>query len=461
MRTIAVIGAGFSGSMVAAGLLRAGGTRVLLFERRAAFGPGLAYSTPCAAHLLNVPVGRMSAFPDEPDDFLRWGLAQGHAWTGGTFAPRREYGRYLQDTLNAAEALARAPLVRISGEVVACRHTPDGFHIEWTAPDGSPRAPLAAEAAVLALGNFPPAHPAPMLAALEPALYAPDPWADAALDGIEPTSPVLLVGTGLTMLDVVLSLLERGHRAPIHALSRRALLPQPHRAHPRPANYTPPPGVDRWQPTAAAMLRNVRREIAAAGRRGVDWREVITSLRAVTPSLWRSLPLSERARFLRHLRPYWEVVRHRSAPSVDGRIQELMMDGRLSIHAGRLVGAEPAPGGIDARLAPRSGGVARSIRVARIVNCTGPRTDPARAGSALLTQLLSDGMAKPDPLGQGVATDEAGRVLSADGPPTPGLWLVGPMAKGAAWEITAVPELRGHAASVAAALAPGMVSAGA
>lgn len=465
METVAIIGAGFCGTMVAAHLLRAGGLRVVLFERGGTFGPGLAYSTATAAHLLNVPAGRMSALADVPDDFLRWGLSQGHHWSGGTFAPRREYGKYLQDALNAAEGLGRGTLERVTAEVVSCR--PNAGGVEVTAKGEAGRGASVvtmASACVLALGNFPPASVHPGLAGLPAACYAADPWAAGALEGLEATGPVLLVGTGLTMFDVALSLVERGHRGTIHALSRRGLLPQPHRAAGKPpASHAPPRGWETWDPTARSMLRNVRREVARAAKRGVDWREVITSLRSVTPQLWRMLPMEERAAFLRHVRPYWEVVRHRAAPSVDGQIQEMMMSGRLQIHAARIASVARVDAGgasaVDVRVAGRGGQAERSLRVGRVINCTGPETDCGRLACPLIRQMRAEGLALGDGLGQGLATDDQGRLVRADGTVWERVRVIGPLAKGSAWEITAVPELREHAAKVASRIHAGLVEA--
>jgi len=180
-------------------------------------------------------------------------------------------------------------------------------------------------------------------------------------------------------------------------------------------------------------------------------------LRSVTPQLWTSLPEPERARFLRHVRPFWEVVRHRSAPSVDGQIQELMLSGKLHIHSARIAAATlsdgTASGGVEVRIEPRGGAIARTLRVARVINCTGPDTDCRRIHSPLITQLREDGLAIECPLGQGLLTDDGARLIGRAGAVWENAWLIGPMAKGSAWEITAVPELREHAARIAEVLA--------
>jgi uncharacterized NAD(P)/FAD-binding protein YdhS len=448
--------------MVAAHLLRAGGARVVLFDQTGRFGTGVAYSTTSSQHLLNVPAGRMSAFPDAADDFLRWGQRHGHVWTGGSFVPRMIYGQYLRDTLNAAES-AGGMLLRVTGEVISARETPSEVKLEWRGEPGAAVQTTRADAAVLALGNFAPRAPHPSLRELDPARYMNDPWCGAALAPADPTSPLLLVGTGLTMVDVCLTLTEGGHRGPIHAVSRRGLLPTAHRAAPKPAKYEPPKGVENWERTARGYLREVRREVAAAAKRGVDWREVITSLRPVTQRLWQGLDLRERKRFNEHVRPFWEIVRHRSAPTIDGRIQELILSGRLVIHSGRILGATPVIDGVDVRMATRGSGGERTRRFSRVINCTGPNSDcrvRADAGAdglggaptALIAQLVREGLATADPLGLGLRADAEGRLERKSPGLAPRLWLIGPLRKADLWECTAVPELRDEAAKVAGAI---------
>jgi uncharacterized NAD(P)/FAD-binding protein YdhS len=450
--------------MVACQLLRRG-LDITLFERRGVFGPGLAYGAAGPGHLLNVPAGNMSAWPDAPRDFLEWGLRLGKPWSGGTFAPRLDYGRYLRDVLNEAGSAGGAALVRVVGEVEACLPVDGGVFVGWSDGDGA-RGEAQFDGAVLALGNLPPA-PVAGIEGLPRSVYAPDPWAAGALALASPSDPVLLIGTGLTMVDVAMTLAAGEHRGPIIAVSRRGLLPQPHRAHPRPPSYAPPPGVEAWARDTLSLFRNVRAEIERAQRRGVDWRDVINSLRKATPQLWRSLSVDERRRFLRHVRPYWEVLRHRTPPSVDGRLQELLMTGQLRVLAGRVasVSLEPGEGGeAAARVAIRPRGATAEVvlRAGRIVNCTGPGASLARGGAqgGLIGFLMEEGLARADEFGLGLATSDDGELLDATGRPVPGVWHAGPLARGSAWEATAVPELRVQAAVVASAVAGRLAARG-
>lgn len=458
MGSIAIVGGGFSGSMVAAHLLRSGiPWRVSLVERLGPFGGGVAYGTRCASHVLNVPAGRMSAFEADPDHFLRWLRQREPTVKGGAFVPRSTYGQYVRQVLAEAEASAApgSELERIPGEAVAIRAADragggrDAVSVVFA--DG--RVTIA-DAVVLAIGNFPPADPdVPERGFFTDPRYARDPWAHDALNA-EPDAAVLLIGTGLTMLDIALALRDLGHRGVIHAVSRRGLLPQPHRASAAaPRHHNRPASLDRWERTALGLLRGLRREVAQAATHRVDWREVVTSIRADTPALWGALRPAERRRFLEHLRPFWETHRHRAAPQTWQGIEAMRRAGHLRVTAARLVALTPDPDGVTVDLRPRAGVRAERLRVARVINCTGPDTDLARVREPLIASMRAGGLIRPDPLGLGLDTEDAGWVVDAGGTANPRLLLVGPLRKGRLWENTAVPELRVEAERAARALA--------
>ncbi len=455
MGTIAVIGAGFGGTMTCVHLMRLFAeqqieTRIVFVERSGRFTAGVAYSTTSASHLLNVPAGRMSALPDDADHFLRWARQQDPRIGGGTFVPRQLYGRYLAALLHETETAARphVQLTRVPRAASGLRMHEHGVEVEL---EGG--SVIAADLAVLAIGNFPPGNP-PIS---DPSWYrswryAKDPWAPGALE-VEPDGEVLLLGTGLTMLDVAIALKEKGHRAVLHAISRRGLLPQPHRVSMLPPPpHARPSTLDAWPRTARGLLSALRAEIRTAAAKGIDWREVVTSLRHDTPALWASLPPPERERFLRHLRPYWETHRHRAAPEAATTIAELVARGELVIHAGRVLSFREDASGVDARVALRGAGE-RTIRVARVVNCTGPETDLRRVDDPFVRELVEGGLVRPDALGLGLDTTPDGAIIGTDGRANERLWLVGPLRKGQLWENTAVPELRAEARALAQRLA--------
>ncbi len=448
-RTIAIVGAGFCGTTVAVNLLRASPAavgRILLVERVERQIGGVAYSTTSGSHTLNVPAGRMSAFEDDPDDFLRFVRASDPSLTGGSFVPRRTYGEYLAMRLEEARDASTPPLIRVAGEVGAIAEETSSATL--TLADGRV---LDVDQAVLAIGNFPPADPPvaggdEVYASLR---YARDPWSPDALE-LDRREDVLLLGTGLTMCDVALALRDLDHAGRIHAVSRRGLLPQPHRV-----SALPPPHLDSpsdlevWPDTAIGMLRALRSEVRDKAADAVDWREVVTSIRADTPMLWQRLDVDERRRFLERLRPYWETHRHRSSPETALAVESLIASGALAVIAGRVERYAEEADAVVVTLRRRGVTSVEELRVGKVINCTGPDTDLARVNDPLVQNLRDGGLIRPDPLGLGLDTDEDGRLLRADGRPSERLFLVGPLRKGLLWENTAVPELRVEARRMA------------
>ena len=459
--TIVIIGAGFSGSMIAVHLARqvSSKTRIVLMERAERFAEGVAYSTRDACHLLNVPAGRMSAFPDDASHFLRWAQRRRPDATSGAYLPRRDYAEYLRDILQ--ETLGAAPpappVQRVTAEAVALQREAGTERLRVVDRGG---AAIPADAVVLAIGNFPPSDPpcgTPEFYTSQ--FYCRDPWRPEGLE-VDGAEDLLLLGTGLTMVDVAVSLRMRGHRGVIHGVSRRGLLPQTHRASvDAPPHRDPPAALARWTRTAPGLLRAVREAVAEGARVGLDWQDVLTSLRSVTPALWQSLPLDERARFLRHVRPYWETHRHRMAPEIGRTIQQMRADGGLHILAGRVEGYHVVGSSVEARVRLRGTEAARTLRVARVLNCTGPDTNLARVGDPLVQSLRDSGLIRPDPLGLGLDSDDAGRAVSAGGQVQPRVFIAGPLRRGSHWENVAVPELRGEAQRIAAAVARQVVGA--
>lgn len=461
--TIAIVGGGFSGTLTAVHLLRdawPGGVRVVLVDRAETPARGVAYGTRNAAHALNVPAARMSPFPDDEEHFLRFVRERDPQVAGGDFVPRALYGEYLERLLR--DAVAGAPagtrFTHVNATAVDVRPGVEGG-AEVVLEDDSI---VAADRVMLATGNHRPADPRISDAAFfaSDRRYVRDPWAAGALDGIDPGQPVLLIGTGLTMLDVVLDLHARGVRAPMRAISRRGLIPQPHRtlaAAPRPVEVDA--ALLTGPRTARRYLRELRRAVAA--HTDVDWRDVVASIRSATPGLWAALPMAERARFLRHLQPYWDVHRHRTAPSVTAAFEGLVRDGRLQHFAGRLIGIDGGADGVSVRYRRRGARTIETARVGAVINCTGPHGNVAALGDPLLDSLLRQGVLAPCPLGLGILTGPGYALLDRDGNASDTLFHVGPMLKADFWEATAVPELRVHAAKLAAHLRGSAVPANA
>ena len=441
-RTIAVIGAGFSGALTTLHLLKhcTPEDRILLIEKNQHFGLGLAYSTGNPNHLLNVRASNMSAFADQPDDFVKWlqhlppeEAAKLHETPGpNSFVPRGLYGRYIQQLLGDRIWHPDNDLnvFLVTDEAVALhrRQTAKQDGHAWEVELAVGRR-LAADLVILAIGNFPAAR-------AQPGIFK-DPWHPQALDKLEPTAPVLLLGTGLTMVDTVISLLDRGHRGPIHAVSRRGQLPRVHGAVAQPWRFAQPPQAH----SLRQLVREIRATIRQAAAEGVDWRAVIDGLRPHTQRLWLDMPIAERQRFLRHLRPWWDVHRHRAAPRIHARITDAIDRGQLIITAARLGKITPCIGTVEVEMTAKSGGT-NKLNVERVIDCTGLQSDCAKLDSPLIKQLLADGHIQPDQLRLGIETDVTGAAIDARSHISDDLFVVGPMTKGTFWEIVAVPDIR-------------------
>lgn len=424
---VLIVGGGFSGTMVAAELARRGVTS-LIIEGGGREGRGTAFSTSEDAHLLNVVAGRMGAWADKPGDFAETVAAEGHG--PEAYVPRRRYGQYLSNILNVALASRLATLV--AGDARAAQASGDGWTVELT--DGSW---VAGKAMVLAQGNQPPEPPA-LARGLPGELFVADPWSNEGREAVARAAAsggdVLIIGTGLTMVDVVLSLDEARHRGRIVALSRRGLIPRAHGNH----DVAPMSPEEIPQGSVVGLCRWLRRRGAEVG-----WRTAVDSLRPHSHALWQSLDESGQRRFLRHARPWWDVHRHRIAPEVAGRIGRLVQTGRLEIVAGRVTDMWADQ---QLHVAIRKRGKAEAVdqRFALAVNCTGPLGAISASKDAFLVGLFEAGLARPDRLDLGLEVDQRSRLVDAAR-----AWALGPLTKGKFWEITAVPDIRGQVAQVA------------
>jgi uncharacterized NAD(P)/FAD-binding protein YdhS len=456
-QSIAVVGAGFSGTLLALHLMRqcSPDIRILLAERNAQFGHGAAYATGNSSHLLNVPASKMSAFQSRPEDFLDWLRSlppeerDGVEPSPATFVPRSLFGRYVQDLLTSemksAVHCGRVDLVR--GDVTDIDARSGGLTL--TMSDGET---LPVDRAVLAIGNFPPSPPP----VAEPGFYdtdayRPDPWAPDLLHGLDIQAPVLLIGTGLTTVDTVISLLDQGHQGPIVALSRRGLIPHNHL---KGASTTGLAENEHLPTRVNALARFLRTRSVEARAAGGCWQAVIDELRPLTTDIWQMMTIADRTRFLRHLRPWWDTHRHRISGPVAARIAQARAKGQLTIVAGRIRGyAMNEAGLIEVSYRPRFKEMMESVQVARVINCAGPESDFARIRDPLVRRLLDKGLVRPDPLSLGLDVTQNCALLDRDGAISRRLFAVGPVTKGMFWEMTAVPDIRQQAEFVAGQLA--------
>jgi uncharacterized NAD(P)/FAD-binding protein YdhS len=437
---VLIVGAGFSGTLLAINLLRFEGPAAVLVERRGdQVARGVAYSSPHPSQLLNVRAAGMSAFPDDAAHFVRWLAARGGG-VAQSFVPRATYGDYLRDAL--AEVRARRPdrLTLVEGEACDLARKGDGWRL-MLADGGAVRG----DQVVLATGNLPPHPPGGIDPVAFPAgCYLDDPWRADPASGLGAGDTVVLLGTGLTAIDVALQLDASGFVGTTIALSRRGLRPRAHRD-----GLPPVEGETDLPPLPLSRtIRSVRARAVTLG-----WRASVDASRPVTQRLWAASDAATRARFLRHLRPFWDVHRHRLAPAVAGAIDAMVTDGRLRFAAGKVAHVEPDGKGVILHWRARHADAQTATRAARVVNCTGPQGDLTRTTEPLLASLHARGIIRPDALRLGIDVDAQSRVVGRGGAVDEALCCIGPMTRGGLWEVVAVPDLRRQAWDLARRLA--------
>ncbi len=412
---IGIVGGGAAGALTAIHLERAAArpVRVVIIEPRAELGGGVAYSTTDLGHLLNVRAECLSALPGEPGHFSSWARQQGLT-NGQPFLPRAWYGHYLRSLLGRVEHI-RARAAHVSSRATG---------VQVALSNG---ACVTVDRVVLATGPSPTAWPEGLGGGDR--RWIEDPWVPGVLERLHPDEPVLLLGTGLTAVDVCLSLQAAGH-GQIFATSRHGLLPSSHPQEPFSQPIVVPPVGD----SARALLGWARTTAEQMG----DWRLFVDALRPCTDEVWGGVASTERARLLRHVRRRWEVLRHRMPPSVAERIGTMCETGQLTIVPGGVRSAENSTGGVVVTLA------GRQLRVGAVINCTGPSMDVRRTRDPLVRCLLASGVARPGPLNLGLDAEDNGSLRGTNG----ALWVVGPLRRGPLWESTAIPDIRTQAAAL-------------
>lgn len=440
---IAIIGAGFSGTALAATLSRyaAHPFKIILIDKRSVFGLGEAYSTPYPYHLLNVRAQDMSAFEEEPNHFVDWLQTVDYPEQQldqdlplpRRFAPRMLYGKYLQALLSNIPNLTC-----MANEVVDIVPTQQGAQLNMQNGES-----IFADKVILALGNgMPNAFPFPVSNNIR---CINNSWDFASLASIPQQDPVLIVGTGLSMIDAVLTLHHQRHQGNIYALSRHGLLPLPHTEQALPTYDIQTTN----QQQCRALTKYVRRQTQTWMQTGGDWRAIIQSLRVHIPAIWSQATVEERKRFLRHVLPFWNIHRHRVHHKLAALLAEKSQQAQLKIMAGRILEVRDSVAKI--RLRHRNETISRNI--SWLINCMGPSPRLIDQKQPLINALQQRGLASFDALNLGFSITSSGAVIENSGQASAFLFALGPPTKGMLWETSAVPEIRKQCLTLAKHLA--------
>ena len=451
-RTIAIIGGGFAGSMTAVHLMKQHEVpvHIILINSHYPLAKGVAYSSYSHKHLLNVPAKNMSAFPDKPNDFMNW--IKNHDNYGaldqnelpGMYLPRNIYGHYLKDTFD--NAIRKKPenvsIEFIHDEAIDLEKTETQVQIYFSV---SP--PIFADKVLLAMGNQQPRHPDFRNDTfINSKRYFPNPWVNEAVSHPEKDEQVLVIGNGLTMVDVVFGLREKKFNGKIFSLSPHGFKILPHR------KFEPYTGLmDDLNPpyNLEKLVKTFRAHVKILRSNGVTGEAVVDSLRPLTQKIWLSLSKKEKERFMYHLRHMWGVARHRLPMDVHKHIQHMILDDKLEIISGRIHSLQELNDGVEITIARRNKSEMLNIKVGRVINCTGPEVDITKMKSPLIQNMLLSKTVLPDELKMGFYATPDGTIINSDGSTSERIFTIGSWLKGILWESTAVPELRGQAKAVA------------
>lgn len=453
--TVLIIGGGFSGSLTAVQLIKQTEipVNIILVNNGYPLPKGVAYSTESDVHLLNVRSARMSALPQEPMHFRRWlenqpdsaQYVQPGETLAEAFMPRRLYGQYLSEIVaDCRKNLPEGVTFEIrNNEIVAIEQEGNYYQAETATGEI-----IAANKIILAPGNFEPAVlPGISPEVLNSNLYFNNPWKVEAMADIKATETVFLIGTGLTMIDTVQSLLEQNYTGKIIAISTNGRLPVTHN------RSTPYPDIsNELQPpyNLNKVYAAVKKHIKLAMRSGSSCEALIDAMRPQTQQIWQGLSLEDKRRFLRHLSSLWSIFRHRIAPQVAAKIQALQQTGQLEIRAARFIKAELSSNQVAIQIQPRKSKETVTILAGRMINCTGPQTNYSRIPQPLVKNLLRKNLLATDELGLGLAALPDGRLTNSEGKIIPDFFAIGPALRSVLWECTAVPEISEETQKLAA-----------
>lgn len=438
MKIFTIIGGGATGTLLAVNLVKNSDAQpitVNLIEKNSRLGRGVAYSTDNDIHLLNVPANKMGAFPDDIEDFYKWLTAKGYNYFSNDFVPRRIYGEYLQELLSDT--------VKNAGENVVVNH----YNDEAIDVSLDNRAliklksgeTIVSDKVILAFGNFLPSHlKTETQSYISAEKYFHNPWSAEIPQNLALEDDVLIIGTGLTMVDTVLTLFNRRHQGKIIAVSTHGWLPAVHEL-----GFVYPSFDNELKDKTSVyeLFKTVRKHAANAEAQKSNWRGVIDSLRPSTQEIWLNLPDQEKRRFMRHLRRIWDVSRHRMPNECSEILRQMQDSGQLQILKGRIKRIEPLEnGGFDVFY--QNNNSKNFVKADAVINCTGSESNFNKINTPLVKNLLSKNYIQTDKLSLGIEACRNGKISDT-------LYTIGTALKGVLWESTAMPEIRTQAHQLA------------
>ena len=452
---IAIIGAGFSGTLVLANIVKTAqeNCSIAIIDKLESFNKGIAYNPSSSMFLLNVATKRMSAFSNDPDHFLNWVCKQNsfelfsREALANSFLPRDIYRQYLSSIWDETIELAQSKNIQIECFFSYAENINllDEKYIITTESGDS----IIAKQVILSTGNQTPSNKA-LRQKLDNnhSRYFQNPWKIETITNFEPELNILIIGNGLTMVDTTMGLVENHFQNKIYAVSPNGFNVLPH-LHNNIA-YIFDLDLDDPNFSLTYLLRKVNAEVKKLSKLGITSEPVVDALRSKTQEIWKKLTVAEKRFFMRHLRHIWGVSRHRIAPHIYRKIQNLRINKKLEVIAGEIHKISDAGTHLEVTLFNKKSNKFKTIQVSRIINCTGPQTNLKESENALLHKLFVEGFLSQDELNLGTKIDlKTYEILDSNNKRVPCFYTLGVNLKGELWESVAIPELKVQAKEVA------------
>lgn len=446
MKTITIIGAGLSGTLLSINLLQQGSPeriKINWIDRNSENEMGFAYST-TKDYLLNVPVELMGAFSSDPEHFMNWVRKRDIRVKSGDYLPRKLYRQYIQEILDNAMKRKKD---NIQLERIRDNATDIKVNKRLTKVSLEKHGSIKTDKVVLAIGNPLPSNP--VVKHREYKLfkkYTQNPWDSGVLSGISKNDSLIFIGTGQTMVDLLTGLYKRKHKGELIGISRRGVLPMSQKIlPPYPTFYDELKDFS----DILSVFKVVHKHLKAAREKNMDPRSVIDSLRPHTTAIWMNLPPEEKRRFLRHLFRYWEIIRSRIPPESETILNNLKKSGQLKIFAGNITDIIPQDETLQVNFTSRKSKSQQILSANYVINCKGPDLNYEKNDQPLIKNLFARKLICCDPAHIGINALPDGPVLSEEGKPSDIIYTIGPPLKGIVWESIATPEIREEAEKLA------------
>jgi uncharacterized NAD(P)/FAD-binding protein YdhS len=448
-KRIGIIGGGFSGTMLVRHLFEQQKEQlsVFIYNSNVDFARGTAYNPKSSKLLLNVVAGKMSAFPDEPNHFVEWGLKNGirtdQDLLAGSFLPRSTYGKYLNDVWKETQEIVKKNGHQLNLIPEKAREI-EKFDTNYRIHSESRKDIV--DYLILATGNELPGNPQiKNVDFFKSNLYQQNPWR-IDFSKINREEPILILGNGLTMVDTVIELRENGIQQKIVSVSPNGFNILPHRNFN--FQYTGPIKDLKEDKSLLELLSLFKSELKKLNEFGISAEPLIDALRPNTQKIWQALTVDEKRIFMSRLRHHWGVARHRIPFLSYDYIQKERIANRLEILAGKVIELKQLENGVLASIYDKKNKTELKCQFAQVINCTGPETKLEKTGNELLNQLKSDGLIIQDELQLGIEVNDSYQIINSQNQVDEKMFAIGGLLKGKLWESTAINELRVQAKKI-------------